>query len=119
MSLEQFLKAEAEKFRPGILSDDNHYVRFHEDVNPDALDGDKWLKTNTSYIWKVGVLLLIDNNKCDWVHVFIGHERAPGKLEFIGKLYFSDGENDDMGRSMKRYLECAAAICPAFDTHDE
>ena len=88
---------------------------FMMDENPDALDEKKWLESGTSYIWRVGVLAQWDSNKCDHARLFIGHERAPLRHEFIGMLHWRDGENDDMGRSLKRYLELAADIHPTFD----
>ena len=89
--------------------------RFMMDENPDALDREKWLENGTSYIWRVGVLAQWDSNKCDYARIFIGHERRPNQHEFIGVLHWRDGENDDIGRSLKRYLELAADIHPAFD----
>jgi hypothetical protein len=103
MTLRNFLEDEAAKVR--CWGDDSAYVRYAEDVNPDALT-DAWLEKQTSYIWKVGVLVLADNNKLDWAYAFIGHEREPGKHEFIGFLQFQDGENDDPGRSIRRYVAC-------------
>lgn len=114
--LEQFLRQNADKLAP---LDDSYpdYRDYQENVNEDALT-DAWLKTNTSYIWKVGVLAQWDSNKCDWMRLFIGHERGPGRLEFIGMLYFQDGENDDIGRCLKRYLNVAANIHPVLDGDD-
>jgi hypothetical protein len=107
------LTAEADKTSP--LDNDWPDCRsYAEDVNPDAIDGDKWLDNDTSYIWKVGVLAQWDSNKCDYARLFIGHERQPGRAEFIGMLHWRAGENDDIGRCLLRYLECASSIHPVF-----
>lgn len=118
-ALEQFLKDKARSINPEIFDCPhgyNDHVRYEEHINPDALgDDDPWLKSGTSYIWKVGVLATWDSNKCDWVNVFIGHERQPGKLEFIGHLYYQDGENDDIGRCLRRYINLLDYIHPVFE----
>lgn len=87
---------------------------YAENVNEDALS-DKWLETGTGYIWKVGVLAVIDPNKCDWAYLHIGHQRNPrAEPEYIGCLYWQGGENDDIGRCLTRYIEAAAFIHPVF-----
>jgi hypothetical protein len=90
-------------------------IQYKEDVNDDAINGDKWLDKGTSYIWKVGVLALIDSNKCDFVRVIIAHQRTNNHdIEIIGELYWSDGENDDIGRCLDRYLECLRCLHLVF-----
>jgi hypothetical protein len=88
----------------------NHWLvdtSYQEDVNPDALS-DAWLDNDTSYIWKVGVLAVLDGNKRDWVHLFVGHHREPQEqCEFVGHFSWRDGENDDIARCLQRYLKCA------------
>lgn len=111
--LEKFLRKKADELAPI----DPEWVdarRYRVSENSDALT-DRWLENKTSYIWRVGVLAQWDSNKCDYAHIFIGHEREPGKLEFIGHLYYQDGENDDIGASLKRFTELAGIIHPAFD----
>lgn len=93
---------------------DNWHERYTEHDNPAALT-DAWLENNSSYIWRVGVLTRIDNNKADWMHVWIGHERHPGKTEYIGHLHYADGENDDPGQCLMRALELLAMQHPSFD----
>lgn len=113
MSLRSFLESKADELAP--LDFEFPDCRgYSEDVNEDALS-DKWLESKTSYIWKVGTLAQWDSNKCDYIRVFIGHERAPGQYEFIGMLHYSDGENDDPGRCLRRYPECLADVHPVFD----
>ena len=93
-----------------ILNDDfiTPIISYEEDINPDAINGQDWLDNNTSYIWKVAVLSIADGNKRDWAYLYIGHQRSPDHVfEFIGELYWSDGENDDIGRCLRRYLKCA------------
>lgn len=105
-SLEDFLRGEAKD----ILGEDRYVapiVSYQEDVNDDAKT-DAWLDNNTSYIWTVGVLAVVDGNKRDWGYLFIGHQREPGApFEFIGKLHWADGENDDPKRCLGRYIKCA------------
>ncbi len=90
-------------------------VIYKEHTNPDAICGDEWLEKGTSYIWKVGTLALVDSNKCDWVILLIGHKRSENaKCEHIGTLHWLDGENDDIGRCLDRYLDCARELHPVF-----
>ena len=80
-------------------------VTYTESVSADAINGDAWLENGTTYIWKVGILTKIDSNKCDWVNVFIAHQRDENATpQFIGHLHWQEGENDDIGRSLDRYL---------------
>ena len=113
MSLQGFLESKADELAP-LKPDWPDCRAYSEDVNDDALS-DAWLENQTSYIWKVGTLAQWDSNKCDYIHVFIGHERALGRYEFIGMLYYSSGENDDPGRCLRRYPECLAQLHPVFD----
>lgn len=119
MSLETFLRSKAAEVEPTIFKCEygmEDTVRYKEHVNPDAINGDAWLESRTSYIWKVGILAAWDANKCDWVNVFIGHHRKPDyDMEFIGHLYWQDGENDDIGRCLVRYLECMRFCHPVFE----
>lgn len=88
---------------------------YAEHVNPDAIKGEDWLTNGTSYIWKVGVYGVVDGNKADWCSLYIGHQRSKTDApEFIGRLFWHDGENDDVGRCLFRYLE---AINGDFKMH--
>lgn len=111
MDLETFLHGKMD----ARLDEDWTRVLYRENTNEDAINGDAWLENQTSYIYRVGVLAFIDANKCDWVTVLIGHERNPDQFEFIGKLHWRDGENDDIGRSLGRYLEVMKWMHPVFD----
>ena len=115
MSLKNFLTERANKFAKLDKSwpDCRDY---HEKVNDDALT-DAWLENGTTYIWKVGILAQWDSNKCDHAYLFIGHERRPGNYQYIGMLFWEDGENDDIGRSLSSYLEIASFIHQVFDTN--
>lgn len=108
-NLEDYLKGYARYQLRGI-SPGTHYdagrVSYTEDINPDVLDG-SWIHKQTSYIWKVGVLSIVDPNKADWAYLVIGHERLPGMREFIGIMRWKAGENDDIARCLRRYVECA------------
>lgn len=117
MDLKDFLTAEADKLAPLDLDWPDWRI-YAEHLSPDAINGDAWLESNSSYIWKVGVLAQVDSNKCDYARLFIGHERRPDQMEFIGMLHWRDGENDDIGRSLRRYILAASNIHPVFD-HDE
>lgn len=109
MQLKDFLEEQAKQ----LLAGDNFcrpIVCYSEDVNHDAANGDAWLERGTSYVWKVGVLSVVDGNKRDWGYLFIGHQRDPGApFEFIGQLHYASGENDDPGRCIRRAIECADA----------
>lgn len=113
MTLEEFLTAEADKLKP-LDADWPDFRRYAEDTNPDAINGDAWLDNNTTYIWKIGVLAQIDSNKRDHASLFIAHERQPGRFEFIGMLNWNGGENDDIARSIQRYVRLAASADPVL-----
>ena len=96
---------------------DVYAVNFASDVNPDAINGDDWLENDTSYIYEIGVLTLIDSNKCDFIHVFIGQRRSADTApEFIGYLYWRDGENDDPARTLQRVRKLLASTHPVFQS---
>jgi len=97
------------------LDEDWTVLEYSEDVNKDALSDD-WLENRTSFIYKVGVLCAIDRNKCDWVYVVIGTQRGENsKPEVKGTFYFNKGENDDIGRVIKRAFDCMKIIHPVFE----
>jgi len=112
MSLEKFLTSRADEIAPldDMWPDCREYA---ENENTDALT-DEWVKSGTTYIWKTGVLAQWDSNKCDHVKLFIGHERSPGHMQFIGVLCWSGGENDDIGRSLASYCDAATRLHPVF-----
>jgi len=113
--MEEFLKEHLISSIEKTFDDDWTSWRYHQSINPDALTRE-WLDNRTSYIYKVGVLCAIDANKCDWVHVVIGVQRNESSPpEVKGMLYFDEGENDDIGRVMKRAVELMAFIHPAMD----
>jgi hypothetical protein len=119
--LKDFLMAHAERDCPSLAGVKDNYA-YSEDVNPDAANG-KWLERGTSYIWKIGVLAVIDSNKCDYVTVYIAHERSKPEnemhfVEVIGKLHWRDGENDDIARSLQRYMKCLAEADFIFRAED-
>lgn len=116
MNLKEFLLNKAREIRPEIFDETwPDVLRYSENINPDAINGEAWLKNKTSYIWKVGVLATWDSNKFDYSTVFIGHEREPGRSEFIGYLHWADGENDDIGRCLVRYLNLLQSEHPVFE----
>lgn len=112
-NLEKFLHAEAET-QVCTYKDDRKVYDYH--INPDAINGDDWLNNGTSYIWKVGVLVLTDRNKCDWVNVLVGVQRSPEETPYlIGKLNFPEGENDDCGRVLSRAMNLIKYTYPIFE----
>ena len=90
-------------------------INYVWDINPDAINGDAWLENRTSFIHEIGVLSLIDSNKCDFIHVFFGQRRSPShEPEVIGRMYWRDGENDDPARTLKRVRDLLATVAPVF-----
>lgn len=114
--MRDFLTSKAKELAPSIFDDDwPDVVKYSESLNPAAIDGDRWLEEGTSYIWKVSVLAAWDSNKFDHARVFIGHQRGPHfSPEFIGMLHWHDGENDDIGRCLRRYVELLDTMHPVF-----
>jgi hypothetical protein len=114
-SLHHLLTLTADRDRYFVnLDPEYYYERYTEHDNAAALS-EGWLENSTSYIWRVGVLTRIDNNKADWMHVWIGHERKPGQFQLIGHLEYADGENDDPGRCLARALWLLGHQHPSFD----
>lgn len=114
MSLREFLEKRYLEDRKNQESDSYGYsIYYKSDIEEDALSGD-WLENRTSYVWKVGIAAFVDANKCDWVYVYIGHQRSDSSTpQFIGCLYWENGENDDIPRSVDRYLKIMKKI-PVF-----
>ena len=111
--MEDFLKAQIKR----IYDIDDEYVsyKYESNLSPHALT-DKWLKKKKSYIYEVSVLAAIDSNKCDYVYIVIGVKRSDkSESELKGTFYFSEGENDDMGRVLKRAFKLIQSIHPAFE----
>ena len=115
--MEQFLKEELLKKINDDNDDNEKYYSFYysENNNKDALTNE-WLDNQTSFIYKVSVMVAIDNNKCDFAHVVIGVQRSEkSQPELKGYFYFSGGENDDMGRVIDRAFKLLQHIHPAFE----
>lgn len=106
------------KLPDGVLSEAN--ISYREHINEDAVNDRLWLESNTSYIWKIGVLLAIDSNKADWIYAVIGYQRRPdSKPEHLGTMYFPEGENDDVEQTMVRALQLMRIAAPwHFDKSD-
>jgi hypothetical protein len=114
--LEKHLIEVARKEHPRTFEIPNFLPTYIEDVSPDAIRGDDWLENRTSYIWKVGVLALIDPNKCDWITLYIGTKRDEKSTpELIGTINFRGGENDDPGRTITRLARAAACAHCALE----
>ena len=103
--MENYLKEELKKVFPDI-EDEYVYFDYSENINVDVDDKDTWLEKRTSYIYKVATLAAIDNNKCDYASIIIGTQRSENSTpEIVGTLNFHRGENDDMGRVIKRAVD--------------
>jgi hypothetical protein len=97
------------------LDPDYNSYGYYEDINKDAATN-KWLDSQTSFVWKVGVLSIIDSNKCDWVHFALAIQKTPhSEIDIIGHFNFCDGENDDIGRVLKRMIGCLKQLHPVFE----
>jgi len=100
--LDKFIEASAKEAFPELFKRDEHFhpiEKYRERVNPDALTDD-WLTNSTTYIYKVGVYIVMDDNKMDWLYAFYGYQRRKTSgFEFLGYLQFPQGENDDMSRT--------------------
>jgi len=102
--MEQFLKEELKKTYSDIEDGCVHY-NYSENINKDV-DNGTWLENKSSYIHKVAILTAIDNNKCDYVNIIIGTQRSKNSTpKIIGTFDFSNGENDDMGKVIKRAID--------------
>lgn len=77
------------------------HIQYVEHANDGVLD-DGWMVDGSSFIWKVGLLAVVDSNKADWVKVLIATEHQPGCVEMMGKMDFPKGVNDDVGRVLNR-----------------
>lgn len=114
MGIEETLRGRAITYYGYDLDDDWTAVAYRESQNDDALS-DAWLESDTSYIWRVGVLVLYDNNKCDWCRILIGTQRSEASVaKVIGMLEWEGGENDDPARTVKRAMEMASIVHPVF-----
>jgi hypothetical protein len=90
------------------------HSKYVQDDNNDALS-EEWLDKKTSYIWRVGALIIWDANKCDWCGIWFGQRREPNyKIQFKGSMYWDDGENDDPARTVRRVMELAAQVHSVF-----
>jgi hypothetical protein len=84
-------------------------IIYRENVHPDALT-DRCYESHTSFIWKVGVLSVIDGNKMDWMNVLMGYEVRPGHFEIIGEFKFEQGENADLAWTLHRTFKLIAEL---------
>jgi len=102
--LDKFIMVEAEKLFPELFLRAEYFNPieiYRETVNAEAL-GDSWLENQTTYIYKVGVYIIYDENKMDWLQAFYGYQRyEKSGFEFLGYLKFPNGENDDMQRTLE------------------
>ena len=59
-------------------------------------------KYNT-YVYRIGVLYMWDGNKCDFAEMHVAFQSDKnGKMLYLGKLDFEDGENMDLETTVKR-----------------
>lgn len=64
-----------------------------------------------SYVYRIGVLYMRDANKCDFAEIHIAFQSdKDGKMIYLGKLNFEDGENMDLLPTIQRIafsmIEC-------------
>ncbi len=97
------------------LSPERNHITYREDKNNDALTNE-WLEQGTSWVYKVGVITVIDANKCDWVYFAVGIQKyKDSNVDVIGHFGFANGENDDIGRVLERAMELLKSIHPVFE----
>jgi hypothetical protein len=100
--MENWLKRQVTEYEAGC-----GWMKYVENISPLAIKENEWLDANTSWIYKVGVLVVGDTNKMDWVTVYIAKQRNEREdYDLIGKLYFNQGENDDMSKVLARVYAC-------------
>lgn len=87
-----------------ILTDNDEY---YSEYNLDQIRDGK----HSSYVYRVGVLYMRDANKCDFAEIHIAFQNDKnGKIQYLGKLDFEDGENMDLLSTVQRIafsmIEC-------------
>jgi hypothetical protein len=107
VSLEKFLIEKAKSYIEECGRFVRPRIKYSEDVESNynkswGYGGD----IDCSYIYKVGVLAVIDGNKSDYAKFFIACERDEGEFDYFGELYFHQGENTDMKRTIQRIYKC-------------
>lgn len=71
--------------------DDNNSLEFIEESK------------NYSYVYRIGVLSMFDNNKSDFGEFHIGFQSdKDSEMIYMGKIDFEDGENMDITTTIKR-----------------
>lgn len=113
--MKKFLLSKAAELINGYNESFVHSL-YEENENRDAISSnDDWLKNGTSWIYKVGVLVVIDANKCDFMWILIATQRNEFEsYEFIGLLHFNKGENDDVARTLNRVMKELKFMHPVF-----
>lgn len=112
MELKEFLQQKANKYIEECTYKGGVYtiyprIVYCEDVESDYMES--WGmggEVECSYIYKVGVLSVSDGNKCDFAKLFIAAEVEEGKFDYFGELFFSEGENTDLERTLPRIGKC-------------
>ncbi len=107
--LKKFLEEKAKELNPRRTT--LEYEVYREDVEPNYQQA---IEKECSWLHKVGVLALIDGNKWDFCTLFIGVVDQDDECQFIGKLYFSDGENMDVARLLARMVRVIKEVDSIF-----
>ena len=108
--LEEFLKekAGAGKVNTPLME----YGKYQEDIEEHYTE---FIERGCPYIYKVGAYAEIDGNKFDYAYIYLGMEREKdGRLVYLGKLEFPDGENSDIGNTLGRLMKCLEMIDSIF-----
>lgn len=91
-----------------------YYIGYHETISEtdderDFEEDDKYSlefcrdKENYSYVYRIGVLSMFDNNKSDFGEFHIAFQSDKGgEMIYMGKVNFEDGENMDITQTIKR-----------------
>lgn len=91
-----------------------YYIGYNETIceNHDNIDYDEDNRNsldfiddskNYSYVYRIGVLSMFDNNKSDFGEFHIGFQsNKDGEMVYMGKIDFEDGENMDITTTIKR-----------------
>ena len=108
--LKEFLQAKAKELNP--LRTSLEYETYKEDVETNYR---QFIEKDCSWLYKVGVLALIDGNKWDFCTLFIGVVDQHAACQFLGKLDFSDGENMDVARLLARMVKVIKEVDSIFE----
>ncbi|KKM83681.1 hypothetical protein LCGC14_1306930 [marine sediment metagenome] len=113
--MQEMLKAEAAKHWPHLGTTPTlAFPVYREHIEKNHKDP---VGHNCSFFYKVGVYAVLDGNKMDYADVYIGIQRDPeDPPRLLGRLDFSDGENDDPGNIMVLIRNLLSEVHPVFES---